>query len=287
MGRKGGFGWVKRMLGSDRKARPLDLLLAESTRLSQSEQIELVRIARSGCPDARRDAIGKLVQANYPLCASIAKYYLRPGIDLEDLFQSGLIGIYEAVDRYDESSDAVFVTYLSYWMRCEIRKSLLRCRTITVPNHVEQRGHGIRRVIARARVDGSDEEAKKIAYSELGLPASERPSHTRETLWGIYRYVAHSEFVSYSLDRKITESFFRGESDDRFDREALLDSLSDLAEYHPLWFKVMRMRFFDDLQYKDIASELGITRTYAMTICSRAVDFLSSSYRRRTRCHAS
>lgn len=54
----------------------------------------------------------------------IAYKYCRRGIQVEDLIQEGMIGLFEASTRYKPGKNASFETYASFWIKKRIRQFL-------------------------------------------------------------------------------------------------------------------------------------------------------------------
>ena len=63
------------------------------------------------------------------LVRSVAARYRRPGIDMDDLLQEGVIGLLEARKRY-QSAKGSFGVYSSFWVEKMIRASCRRDTTV-------------------------------------------------------------------------------------------------------------------------------------------------------------
>lgn len=63
-----------------------------------------------------------MIEENIGLVHSIAKRFTGRGVDYEDLFQSGCIGLIKAVDHFDESKGFKFSTYAVPVIMGEIRR---------------------------------------------------------------------------------------------------------------------------------------------------------------------
>jgi RNA polymerase sigma factor (sigma-70 family) len=62
------------------------------------------------------------------LVHTIARRYTVPGVSFDDLVQEGLIGLYEAEQRYDPDRKVKFATYASFWVKKRILAFLSRER---------------------------------------------------------------------------------------------------------------------------------------------------------------
>ena len=63
-----------------------------------------------------------MIEENIGLVHSIAKRFTGRGVDYEDLFQTGCIGLIKAVDNFDESKGFRFSTYAVPVIMGEIRR---------------------------------------------------------------------------------------------------------------------------------------------------------------------
>ena len=90
----------------------------------------LVLIGRAHQGDkAARDL---LFEENTGLIYSVAKRFLGRGVEMEDLFQIGSIGLLKAVDKFDMSYDVKFSTYAVPMIIGEIRRYLRDNNSIRV-----------------------------------------------------------------------------------------------------------------------------------------------------------
>jgi RNA polymerase sigma factor (sigma-70 family) len=65
-----------------------------------------------------------VIKENLPLVKSIAAKYANLGVPLDDLIQEGMIGLYQALQKYDASKGAKFSTYATYWVKKKILGAL-------------------------------------------------------------------------------------------------------------------------------------------------------------------
>ena len=71
------------------------------------DTLALIRRAHQGDKEAR----DRLFHKNTGLIYCAAKRFVGRGVDMEDLFQIGSIGLLKAVDKFDTSYDVKFSTY--------------------------------------------------------------------------------------------------------------------------------------------------------------------------------
>lgn len=98
----------------------------EAERRLSEEERELTILQREGLEeDISRgvEARDRLWKANLRLVVSIAKGYLRPGVNYLDLIQEGNIGLMKAIERYDYRRENRFFTYAYYWIEQAVARA--------------------------------------------------------------------------------------------------------------------------------------------------------------------
>ncbi len=87
--------------------------------LTHDEEIELGKAKENN-----KEASQKLINSNLRLVVSIAKYYQRRGLPLEDLISEGNTGLMAAVEKYDYSKGYRFASYAVWDIKQKILKAL-------------------------------------------------------------------------------------------------------------------------------------------------------------------
>lgn len=119
--------------------------------LSEEEEYELACKTKNGDKKARKE----LISRNIKLVVSIAKKYTGRGLELQDLIESGNIGLMKAAERFDVSKGFKFSTYATWW----IKQSILR--------EIYNTSSAIRIPIAFGEQQRKYEQAKKSLEKEL------------------------------------------------------------------------------------------------------------------------
>lgn len=88
--------------------------------LSAREEVALARRARTGDGMARQ----RMMEANIRLVMSIARRYSCRSLTFDDLVQEGIIGLLEAIAKFDAERGNRFSTYATYWIRQAIVRAI-------------------------------------------------------------------------------------------------------------------------------------------------------------------
>jgi RNA polymerase primary sigma factor len=107
--------------------------VSPAERLTASQERDLVVATEAGDPEACR----RLVEASLPEIAALTHLFrVGRGVGRAELIQEGVAGLLFAARRYDQSLDAPFWAYASFWVRKvrprRARVSLVRTRPGTV-----------------------------------------------------------------------------------------------------------------------------------------------------------
>jgi RNA polymerase primary sigma factor len=121
----------------------------------------LLRAAQRGDPLARE----RLVTSHLQLVKGVATHYRNLGLPYDDLVQEGVIGLLDAIGRFDDAGGADFERFARFRVRRAIRNALTdQSRLVRLPKHVVER----RRALARA-ADGRVQSPRMLAAA-TGLP---------------------------------------------------------------------------------------------------------------------
>jgi|TARA_R110002096_G_scaffold5085_35_gene23792 RNA polymerase sigma factor for flagellar operon FliA len=198
---------------------------------------------------------------------------LPPTVQVDDLIQSGMIGLLEAARNYDASQGASFETYAGIRIRGsmldEIRKG------DWAPRSLHRKVREISRAVAELEaLHGRDARDAEVA-ERIGVSLDDY-YHTLQDASG-YRVFSFEDLqtkeegMSEGLTAKIPEPLEEVE-DDHF-RDALAKEIAGLPERERL---VMSLYYKEELNLRETGEVLGVSESRVCQIHSQALIRLKS-----------
>lgn len=241
-------------------------------------EIERSLLERAQVGDQR--AVHALVESHMRLVVQVASRYAREGLSAHDLVSEGVLGLMEAVRRFDLSHEARFASYSAWWVRACVRRYALANRRIV--GGPSTRGARI----ARARL----RQTERMLGQELGRKPTR--AELAETLGVPEHDVELVELSLSSRDVSLTAEDAGGSgtvelSDDTTSPEqavaeaehraacegSIQSAMTTLSERERA---VVREQFFceDGKSLADVGRALGVSRQRAGQILAGARDKL-------------
>ena len=217
------------------------------------ETMNLIQRAHEGDKAAR----DRLVVENMGLIWSIVRRFERRGIEMEDLFQIGAIGLMKAVDHFDISLGLKFSTYAVPMITGEIKRFLRDDGMIKVSRSLKELG--IRANQARSELGiqlGREPTIAEIA-ERLGTSCEQVAAAMESTaeVESLYRPVKGNEEPGALLIDRIPE--------ENKDQEKLLNAMTLKKLVTGLDCRdreIILRRYFDNQTQNQVARELNISQ---------------------------
>ncbi|MCH1984282.1 RNA polymerase sporulation sigma factor SigF [Ruminococcus sp. OA3] len=215
--------------------------------------LALIELAHEGDKEAR----DTIINENMGLVWSIVKRFANRGVDMEDLFQIGCIGLLKAVDKFDLSYEVRFSTYAVPMIAGEMKRFLRDDGMIKVSRSLKETGH--KAYAAKEQLEkqmGREPTLSEIAAA-IEVPEEElvEAMDAGAQIESLQQTIYQSEGNSIELMDKLKEE---GNSQETaLDRIVLTEVLGTLnAKERELIYK----RYFQDMTQTAIAKEMGMTQ---------------------------
>lgn len=213
----------------------------------------------------------ELIEEYAPLVRRIAHHLmarLPSHVVLEDLLQSGMMGLLEAARRYDSGKGASFETYAGIRIRGAIIDEVRRGDW--TPRSVHRNGRRISEAIAQVEHrTGRDATDAEVA-AELGIGLAEYHALLQDSVDS--RLFSYDQLTDSAEDSPV-EQFASPDPDpgsklegEGF-RQALAQAISTLPERERL---VLSLYYDEELNLKEIGQILGVSESRVSQIHSQA-----------------
>ena len=230
----------------------------------QENTKKLIILSQKGDIEAR----DKLIRENAPLVKSIVKRFLNRGVDYDDLFQVGTIGLLKAISGFDASFDVKFSTYAVPMICGEIKRFVRDNNTVKMPRSLKELQQKIRYARQKLSLSLSREPGAMEIAKEIGADIED------------VLYALESMQAPSSLDEPVydeSESTLKDIIADKRDKASLIDKLSlyqCLDQLEEREKKIILLRYFKDMTQTKIADIMGISQVQISRIESKVIDKL-------------
>ena len=219
--------------------------------MNQNEQ--LLRRAREGDKSAK-DA---LVSENLGLVRHIVKRVVGRGVETEDLFQIGSIGLLKAIEHFNIEFGVQFSTYAVPMIQGEIKRFLRDDGMIKVSRSIKENGYKISRAV-NEYLQNYGKEPTVLELSNMTKLAQEDIVMAMEAacdVESLYKTTSGNEGNEQFLVDRLSGCADEAEKIiDTVLLKQLLNTLSGMER------DLLQARYFDDKTQVQVAKELGISQ---------------------------
>ncbi|HHV62182.1 MAG TPA: SigB/SigF/SigG family RNA polymerase sigma factor [Firmicutes bacterium] len=226
---------------------------------------ELIARVRAG-DEGARDLIAS---SNLRLVMSLVQRFQGRGIDLEELFQVGCVGLMKAIDKFDSSYGVQFSTYAVPVILGEIKRYLRDNGAIKVSRTTRE----LASCAARVRQELAASLGREPTIDEIASTLEVSREEIVESIEAMRPVIHIFDVVSddgEDEDLRVIDQIRAGEDFDTRSVEllALRDALAKLDEIER---NVILMRYFRDMNQVDVAQVLGISQAQVSRLEKRAL----------------
>jgi len=233
----------------------------EARLLTQEETTDLLRRVQQGDESAKET----LVAHNLALVKSVVKKYLGRGVEYDDLYQLGCMGLVKAILHFDLRYEVRFSTYAVPMIAGEIKRFLRDDGMVKVSRSLKELAVRAMAVQDRLQKQGQPDPGILEIAKELDVSPEE---------------------LALALDAgrpciSLNEPIYEDESAER--QELLVDGVQEtllvdrlllkqlLGELEPREKQIIILRYFRDKTQTEIAGMLGVSQVQVSRLESRII----------------
>ena len=199
-------------------------------------------------------AADRLVRDNIALVRHIARRFLGRGQELDDLVQTGCIGLLRAIRSFDLSRGYAFSTYAVPLIFGEIRRFLRDDGPIKVSRTQKRLGAALSAERERAAAEG-----RELSLSELSALVGVAPEEAAAALDATAPVASLSDALftgegNLTLESTLYDADAGGREFDRLALSMAIERLPDTER------KIILLRYFRDMSQAEVAAALGLTQ---------------------------
>ncbi len=215
--------------------------------------IVLIQKSHEGDKEAR----ARLVEENTGLVWCVVKRFYNRGVEMEDLFQIGTIGLLKAIDKFDLNYDVKFSTYAVPMIAGEIKRFLRDDGMIKVSRSLKELSY--KAYLCREKLQerfGREPSVTELA-GELGVEPEELMAalDASSEVESLHKPVYQSDGQEVSLMDRLP---WRAEPEEEVLDHLLLKELLGGLEKEER--QLIYLRYFADRTQAQAGKELGISQ---------------------------
>lgn len=191
------------------------------------------------------------IESNLPLVHSLCKRFVGRGIEYDDLYQAGCVGLIKAADGFDETRGLCFSTYAVPVILGEIRRLFRDGGSVKVSRSLKELSLKLTRVKAQLELKLSREPTVSELAAELGVT----PEEVTEAQSAAMPTVS----LTYESDDGVCEVdvAVAGPEDLLTNKLLLQRAFKHLDDTEQ---QIIRCRYFEYLTQNETAARLGMSQ---------------------------
>lgn len=227
----------------------------------------------AGQPDREQ-----LVQRFMPLVKRIAYHLmarLPASVQFEDLVQNGMIGLLDAMDRFEEGFGAQFETYATQRVRGAMLDGLRE--NDWLPRNLRREMRRIEAVISQLEHEHGRSPSERELAEALGMGLAEYQKTLQEARG--HQILYFEDFAGDDGEDFLDRHFTDNDADplrqieDRNLKESLVKAIDQLPEREKL---MMALYYEQELNLREIGEVMGVTESRVCQLHSQAIARLRS-----------
>lgn len=195
-----------------------------------------------------RDAF---IESNLPLVHSLCKRFIGRGIEYDDLYQAGCIGLVKAADGFDEGRGLCFSTYAVPVILGEIRRMFRDGGSVKVSRSLKELSLKVTRVRSQLELKLSREPTINELASELRV--------TPEEITEAQSAAMPTVSLTYENDDGVRESDVAVAGPEELLTNKLMLQYA-FKQLNNIEQQIIRLRYFEYLTQNETATRMGMSQ---------------------------
>ncbi len=234
--------------------------------LDQKTTIELITKAKKGDEEAKTI----LFEENSPLIKSLVKRFLNKGVEYDDLYQIGTVGLLKAINNFDTNYNVKFSTYVVPMVIGEIKRFMRDDGAIKVSRSIKSLNLKIKKFVDEFSKDNFRKPTPQEIANKFEIDESEVIFVMDSASMPISIYTQLDDDSSNGLlliDRLNQDN----SHEDIIDNIMLKETLKSLDKRDK---KIILLRFFRDKTQSEIAKVLGVSQVQVSRLENKVLEKL-------------
>ena len=237
--------------------------------LEQNEAFELIMKAQSGDENAK----SVLVENNSPLIKSILRRYKNKGVEYDDLYQLGCIGLLKAIKNFSTEFGVKFSTYAVPMIMGEIKRYLRDDGYIKVSRTTKTLSCKIAYYIDSVKnSEGRSPSVDEIA-EKFGIEPQEVVFTMDSSKMPVSIYDKGDDEQGQAIFEKLTDG---DQTDSTIEKMLIKESISKLDEREK---KIVLLRYYKDKTQSEVAKVLNVSQVQVSRLETKIIEKLRESFR--------
>jgi RNA polymerase sporulation-specific sigma factor len=208
------------------------------------------------------EAMSALVEKNTGLVWSVVKRFTNRGVEPEDLYQIGTIGLMKAIRNFDTSYNVCFSTYAVPMIAGEIKRYLRDDGIIKISRQTKElyvKAKGVSEIMSREK--GREPTLKELAERlDVDVETLTMALEAGQTPESIYAVTNDNDSSPLYLIDKLADENTQGQDNDMnelLERMALVNAIKELDKTEQ---QIIILRYFKEMTQVKIAELLGLSQ---------------------------
>lgn len=225
------------------------------------------------------DIRNRLIENYMYIVDILSRKFINKGIEYEDIYQVGSLGLIYAIDRFDIEKGYEFSSFATPTIVGEIKKYFRdKGWAVRVPRRIQELSKKVNK--ARMELQQKNQKPPKVIDIAVYLGCSEE--EVLEAMEASQGYNTKSLDVTYDNDgddKQVKLIDLMGDEDKNFskiDNEDFLNKF--MKNLDEVQIKIMKDRFFDNKTQSELAKELNVSQMTISRIEKKIVMKLRQEY---------